>query len=234
MQRDRLLIAEMIEAAERIVEWIGTTSGAELALDRDGRDAVLWNSRSSERRPTVSVIRPVCCDPSWGGAIRCDSGTGSCTGTRHSTSTSWWPLRRMTCRRSPTGCGRWRRNSRIPPSNAGRTSTDEASCWTSTPTVAQSDIDAQAAAGEHADRRLVVLKGVVLPPMVVSLQPPFRLLLDRKKSTAVQYWRRRWRGERTHAELCSSGHCSARPASATAACRQSGRLTANFVARRKR
>ena len=43
MQRDRLLIAEMIEAAERIVELIGTFSGADLALDRDRRDAVLWN-----------------------------------------------------------------------------------------------------------------------------------------------------------------------------------------------
>lgn len=43
MQRDRVLLDEMIEAAERIVQLVGTMSGDEVAVSRDRRDAVLWN-----------------------------------------------------------------------------------------------------------------------------------------------------------------------------------------------
>ena len=43
MQRDRLLIDEMIDAAERIVELVGLATGDEIASNRDRRDAVLWN-----------------------------------------------------------------------------------------------------------------------------------------------------------------------------------------------
>lgn len=43
MQRDRVLLAEMIEAAERIVQLVGTSSGDEVAASRDRRDAALWN-----------------------------------------------------------------------------------------------------------------------------------------------------------------------------------------------
>ena len=43
MQRDRLLLAEMIEAAERIVELVGEHSAADLRGDDLRRDALLWN-----------------------------------------------------------------------------------------------------------------------------------------------------------------------------------------------
>ena len=43
MQRDRLLIEEMIDAAGRIVELIGESTADEVASNRDRRDAVLWN-----------------------------------------------------------------------------------------------------------------------------------------------------------------------------------------------
>ncbi len=43
MQRDRVLVDEMIEAAERIVELIGDASSEQVAANRDRRDAVLWN-----------------------------------------------------------------------------------------------------------------------------------------------------------------------------------------------
>jgi uncharacterized protein with HEPN domain len=43
MQRDRVLIEEMITAAEQAMEILGDRVGDELAVDRLRRDALLWN-----------------------------------------------------------------------------------------------------------------------------------------------------------------------------------------------
>jgi len=43
MQRDRLLIAEMIDAATRVVELVGDLSATDLVADDLRREAVLWN-----------------------------------------------------------------------------------------------------------------------------------------------------------------------------------------------
>lgn len=43
MQRDRLLMAEIIDATERIIDLVATRSPAEFDTDRDRRDALLWN-----------------------------------------------------------------------------------------------------------------------------------------------------------------------------------------------
>ncbi len=43
MQRDHLLIAEMIEAAGRIVEIVGSRSAEQMLADDMRRDALLWN-----------------------------------------------------------------------------------------------------------------------------------------------------------------------------------------------
>lgn len=43
MQRDVVLVAEMIDAAERAIEILGDRGGDELAGDRLRRDALLWN-----------------------------------------------------------------------------------------------------------------------------------------------------------------------------------------------
>ncbi len=43
MQRDALLVAEMIDAAEAIQTLIGDVGVEALAADRQRRDAVLWN-----------------------------------------------------------------------------------------------------------------------------------------------------------------------------------------------
>jgi uncharacterized protein with HEPN domain len=43
MQRDPLLLAEMIDAAERIVDLTGGRTAADFEADRDRREALLWN-----------------------------------------------------------------------------------------------------------------------------------------------------------------------------------------------
>ena len=43
MQRDRLLLAEIIDAAERLVELTAARTAADFEADRDRRDALLWN-----------------------------------------------------------------------------------------------------------------------------------------------------------------------------------------------
>lgn len=43
MQRDRLLIEEMITAAERAIDLVAGVSPAELADDRNATEALLWN-----------------------------------------------------------------------------------------------------------------------------------------------------------------------------------------------
>lgn len=43
MQRDRLLLTEIIDSAERIIELVATRSVDQFDADRDRRDALLWN-----------------------------------------------------------------------------------------------------------------------------------------------------------------------------------------------
>ena len=43
MQRDRILLAEIVEAAERIVELTAERTSTDFDDDRDRRDALLWN-----------------------------------------------------------------------------------------------------------------------------------------------------------------------------------------------
>lgn len=43
MQRDVLLIAEMLDAADRLIELTHARSSDEFDADRDRRDALLWN-----------------------------------------------------------------------------------------------------------------------------------------------------------------------------------------------
>ncbi len=45
MQRDRLLLAEMIDAAERIVELVGDSTAEEIVANRDRRDALTCHLR---------------------------------------------------------------------------------------------------------------------------------------------------------------------------------------------
>lgn len=43
MQRDRLLLAEMVEAAERAISLVGGQNVLQLEQDETRRDALLWN-----------------------------------------------------------------------------------------------------------------------------------------------------------------------------------------------
>lgn len=43
MRRDRLLIDEMIDASQRIVDLVGDLSAEDIAMNRERRDAILWN-----------------------------------------------------------------------------------------------------------------------------------------------------------------------------------------------
>ena len=43
MQRDVLLLTEMVEAGERIIELVSGRSASDLESNRDVRDALLWN-----------------------------------------------------------------------------------------------------------------------------------------------------------------------------------------------
>ena len=43
MQRDRLLLTEIIDAAERIIDLVAARSPEDFDVDRDRRDALLWN-----------------------------------------------------------------------------------------------------------------------------------------------------------------------------------------------
>ncbi len=43
MQRDRLILAEIIGSIERILELSAGRSSSDIDLDRDRRDALLWN-----------------------------------------------------------------------------------------------------------------------------------------------------------------------------------------------
>lgn len=43
MQRDRLLLAEVVDAVERLIELTSARTSADFDDDRDRRDALLWN-----------------------------------------------------------------------------------------------------------------------------------------------------------------------------------------------
>jgi uncharacterized protein with HEPN domain len=43
MQRDRLLLAEILDAVERLLELTADRTAADFDIDRDRRDALLWN-----------------------------------------------------------------------------------------------------------------------------------------------------------------------------------------------
>ena len=43
MQRDRLFLAEIIDAAQRVIDLAAERSAVDGAVDRDRRDALLWN-----------------------------------------------------------------------------------------------------------------------------------------------------------------------------------------------
>jgi uncharacterized protein with HEPN domain len=43
MQRDRLLLAEVIDAVGRLIELTAARTSADFEADRDRRDALLWN-----------------------------------------------------------------------------------------------------------------------------------------------------------------------------------------------
>lgn len=43
MQRDSLLLTEMINAADRVIDLVGESGAAELDADEQRRDAILWN-----------------------------------------------------------------------------------------------------------------------------------------------------------------------------------------------
>jgi uncharacterized protein with HEPN domain len=43
MQRDHLLLAEVVDAVERLIDLTATRSSADFEIDRDRRDALLWN-----------------------------------------------------------------------------------------------------------------------------------------------------------------------------------------------
>jgi uncharacterized protein with HEPN domain len=71
MRRERLLLDEMISAAERIVELVADDAEDEIAADRTRREAVLWNytvlgeaasqltDEFTEQHPQVEWRRPI-------------------------------------------------------------------------------------------------------------------------------------------------------------------------------
>jgi uncharacterized protein with HEPN domain len=71
MQRDRLLLAEVIDAVERLVELTAARTPADFEADRDRRDALLWNftvlgeavsqlsQQTKDAHPAVSWADPV-------------------------------------------------------------------------------------------------------------------------------------------------------------------------------
>lgn len=72
MPRDPLLVAEMLEAARRIVELIGDRSAPSLDEDRERREALLWNfTVLGEAASQVSVeLRSQYAGIEWNDPIR--------------------------------------------------------------------------------------------------------------------------------------------------------------------
>jgi uncharacterized protein with HEPN domain len=72
MQRDRLLLAEIIDATERIVALTAGRSADEIDADRDRRDALLWNytvlgEAVSQVSETTKAAHP---DAPWNDPVR--------------------------------------------------------------------------------------------------------------------------------------------------------------------
>ena len=116
MQRDRLLLAEVIDAAERLVELTAERTPADFDADRDRRDALLWNYRRGGR-PAVGGRQ--------GRTSRCGmerpgppAQIASCTATGRSISRSSWPRLATTCRPSSNESGV--RTQNLPTRNDGR------------------------------------------------------------------------------------------------------------------
>lgn len=72
MQRDRLLLAEIVDAAERLVALTANLSAEAIEADRDRRDAFLWNftvlgeAVSQLSEPTKAAHR----DVPWNDPVR--------------------------------------------------------------------------------------------------------------------------------------------------------------------
>ena len=72
MQRDRLLLAEVLDAAERIVELTAARIPADFDADRDRRDALLWNfTVLGEAVPQLSeAVKAAHPDVEWSNPVR--------------------------------------------------------------------------------------------------------------------------------------------------------------------
>lgn len=81
MQRDPLLLGEMIEACQRIISLTARLDPALAAADRDLTDALLWNfTVLGEASGQISAdLKALPAQIPW--ADPCSSGTGSFTGT---------------------------------------------------------------------------------------------------------------------------------------------------------
>ena len=71
MQRDQLLLAEIVEAAQRIIDLTSGRSVDDIEADRDRRDALLWNFTVLGEAPPGSVRRRGPNIPRSRGAIPC-------------------------------------------------------------------------------------------------------------------------------------------------------------------
>lgn len=72
MRRDRLLLREVLDAAERVFQLTAGRSAGELEGDRDRRDALLWNftvlgEAVAQLSPETAALRP---DRLWSGPVR--------------------------------------------------------------------------------------------------------------------------------------------------------------------
>lgn len=58
MRRDQLLLSEIIDAAQRIINLVSGASAEDLDLNRDQREALLWNSPCSAKRSLSCPTAP--------------------------------------------------------------------------------------------------------------------------------------------------------------------------------
>ena len=80
MQRDILLLSEMVDAAEQAQRLVAGLSAAEVGADRMRRESrPSGTSRCWGRRPLSCRVRPRHASRTFPGATRCGSATASCT-----------------------------------------------------------------------------------------------------------------------------------------------------------
>jgi len=84
MQRDRLLLAEMIDACLRIIDLCRGVSGVGLEADANRRDALLWNFTVLGEAASQVSDRLKAEHPDVGGRRRCRAGS-VCAQWRRST-----------------------------------------------------------------------------------------------------------------------------------------------------